>query len=41
LKEKVLPNLLEKNVGAEVLETWAEIESQDFEFEDEDEDLIF
>lgn len=41
LKEKVLPNLLEKNVGAEVLETWAEIENQGFEFENEDEDLIF
>jgi hypothetical protein len=41
LKEKVMPNLLQKNVGAEVLETWAEIERQDFEFEDEDEDLIF
>ena len=41
LKEKVLANLLEKKVGAEVLETWAEIESQNSEFEDEDEDLIF
>ncbi len=41
LKEKVLPNLKAKNVGAKVLETWAEIESQGFEFEDEDEDLIF
>ena len=41
LKEKVLPNLQAKNVNAEVLETWTEIESQGFEFEDEDEDLIF
>lgn len=41
LKEKVSLNLLEKNVGAEVLETWAGIERQDFEFEDDSEDLIF
>ena len=41
LKEKVLANLQEKNVGEAVLETWAEIESQGFEFEEEDEDLIF
>ena len=41
LKEKVALNLRAKNVGEAVLETWAEIENQDFEFEDEDEDLIF
>jgi len=41
LKEKVAANLQAKNVGKAVLETWAEIESQNFEFEDEDEDLIF
>ena len=41
LKEKVLANLQEKNVGEAILETWAEIESQGFEFEDDDEDLIF
>ncbi len=41
LKEKVSANLQAKNVGEAILETWAEIESQSFEFEDEDEDLIF
>ncbi len=41
LKEKVAANLQAKNVGKAVLETWAEIESQSFEFEGEDEDLIF
>ena len=41
LKEKVAENLQSKNVGEAVLETWAEIESQGFEFEDEDEDLIY
>ena len=41
LKEKVSENLQAKNVGEAVLETWAEIASQDFQFEDEDEDLIF
>ncbi len=41
LKEKVTENLRAKNVGEKVLEAWAEIESQDFQFEDEDEDLIF
>ncbi|MCY7376527.1 MAG: hypothetical protein LH472_11220 [Pyrinomonadaceae bacterium] len=41
LKEKVSENLRAKNVGEAVLETWAEIEHQDFRFEDEDEDLIF
>jgi len=41
LKEKVAENLRAKKVGETVLETWAEIASQDFQFEDEDEDLIF
>ena len=41
LKEKVSENLRAKNVGEAVLETWAEIERQDFQLEDEDEDLIF
>ncbi|MDQ3129718.1 MAG: nucleotidyl transferase AbiEii/AbiGii toxin family protein [Acidobacteriota bacterium] len=41
LKEKVAENLREKNVGNAVLETWAEIERQDFKFANEDEDLIF
>ena len=41
LKEKVSENLQAKNVGEAILETWAEIASQNFQFEDEDEDLIF
>ncbi len=41
LKEKVSENLQSKNVGEAILETWAEISSQDFQFEDEDEDLIY
>lgn len=41
LKEKVLKSLQSKNVGEAVLQTWAEISSQNFQFEDEDEDLIF
>ncbi len=41
LKEKVSETLRAKNVGEAVLETWAEIASQDFQFEDDDEDLIF
>ena len=41
LKEKVAESLQAKNVGEAVLETWAEIQIQDFEFEDNDEDLIF
>ncbi len=41
LKEKVSESLRAKNVGAAVLKTWAEIASQDFRFENEDEDLIF
>jgi hypothetical protein len=41
LKEKVLETLQAKNVGEAILETWKEIASQNFQFEDEDEDLIF
>ena len=41
LKEKVSANLRAKNVGEAILKTWAEIASQDFQIEDEDEDLIF
>ncbi len=41
LKEKVSESLQSKNVGDAVLETWADISSQDFQFEDEDEDLIY
>ncbi|MDQ3321290.1 MAG: nucleotidyl transferase AbiEii/AbiGii toxin family protein [Acidobacteriota bacterium] len=41
LKEKVSETLRARNVGEAVLETWAEIERQDFQFEDEDEDLSF
>lgn len=41
LKEKVSGVLRAKNVSESVLETWAEISRQDFQFEDEDEDLIF
>jgi hypothetical protein len=41
LKEKVSENLRAKNVGKAVLETWAEIGSQDFRFENEDDDLVF
>lgn len=41
LKEKVSATLREKNVVEAVLETWAEIASQDFQFENEDEDLLF
>jgi hypothetical protein len=33
--------LRRKNASEAVLETWAEIARQDFQFEDEDEDLIF
>jgi len=32
---------IEKNVVETILETWAEIEHQDFQIENEDEDLIF
>lgn len=41
LKETVTKALKEKNVSEAVLEIWAEISSQDFQAEDEDEDLIF
>jgi Nucleotidyl transferase AbiEii toxin, Type IV TA system len=41
LKEKVSAILQSKNVGAAVLETWAEILSQDLWEEDEDGDLVF
>ena len=41
LKEKVVGSLRAKNVSEAVLETWAEIESQDLRVEDDDEDLIF
>jgi hypothetical protein len=41
LKEKVSAVLKERNVGDAVLGTWADIEKQDFRFEDEDEDLSF
>lgn len=41
LKEKVSETLQAKNVGEAILNTWAEISNQDFQFEDEDEDLIF
>ncbi|MGI8640177.1 MAG: nucleotidyl transferase AbiEii/AbiGii toxin family protein [Pyrinomonadaceae bacterium] len=40
LKEKVSSALQAKNVGEAILETWAELESQDFQPED-DNDLIF
>jgi len=41
LKEKVAGTLKAKNVVDAVLETWAELENQNFQAEDEDEDLIF
>lgn len=41
LKEKVSSVLREKNVGEAILKTWSEIETQDFQIEDDDEDLIF
>lgn len=41
LKEQISSVLQAKNVGEAVLKTWTEIEHQDFQFEDEDEDLIF
>ena len=41
LKEKVSQILQARNVGGAILETWAEIAGQDFQFEDEDEDLNF
>ena len=41
LKETVLETLQAHDVSSAVLETWAEIKRQDFQFEDEDEDLAF
>jgi hypothetical protein len=41
LKEEVTNLLQTRNVSESVLKTWAKIASQDFRFEDEDEDLIF
>ena len=41
LKEKVSEILRIRNVGEAILETWAEIARQNFQFEDDDEDLIF
>jgi Nucleotidyl transferase AbiEii toxin, Type IV TA system len=41
LKSRVAETLQDKNVGEAVLETWAEIKRQDFQFEDDDEDLLF
>ena len=40
LKDEVIKRLLLKNVSEDILETWAEIEKQDFRFDD-DEDLTF
>ena len=41
LKKKVAEILQLRNVGEAILETWAEISSQDFQFEEEDEDLNY
>ena len=41
LKEKVAENLRTKNVGEAVLKVWTEISEENFQFEGEDEDLIF
>ncbi len=41
LKEIVAENLRAKNVGEAVLKVWAEISEENFQFEDEDEDLIY
>ena len=41
LKEEVLKLLQTKNVSESILETWAEISNQNFQFENDDEDLIF
>ena len=41
LKAEVTPTLHSKNVGAAVLQTWAEIENQQFTSENEDDDLLF
>ncbi len=41
LKEEVTKTLQAKQIDNVVLETWAEIERQDFQFEETDEDLSF
>lgn len=41
LKEEVSNLLQAKNVDKAILETWADIERQDFNVDDDDEDLIF
>ena len=41
LKEKVSENLQAKSVGEAVLKVWTEISEENFQFEDDDEDLIF
>ena len=41
LKAEVTQTLQTKNVGAAVLQTWAEIENQEFRSENEDDDLLF
>ena len=41
LKEKVSETLQSKNVSKSILEIWAEISSQDFQSEEDDEDLSF
>lgn len=41
LKETVSKSLKSKRVTKAILETWAEIERQDFQYKDEDEDLTF
>jgi len=41
LKEKVSETLRAINVGEAVLQNWVEIARQGFQFEDEDEDLIY
>ncbi len=41
LKEKVAENLRAKNAGEAVLKVWTEISEENFQFEGEDEDLIF
>lgn len=41
LKEKVAAVLENRNVGDAVLGTWAEIENQDVQYENDDEDLIY
>ena len=41
LKEKVSENLQAKNIGEAILKVWTEISEENFQFEDDDEDLIF